>query len=318
MIFTETPLVFDCERESLVGILTEPSQGAGDAGVIVVVGGPQYRAGSHRHFVLLSRDLAAAGIPCLRFDYRGMGDSEGETRNFSALNSDIRAAVDTLLARSAGIKHIVLWGLCDGATAAAFYAAEDTRISGLVLLNPWVHTEQAEAKVYLKRYYLQRLASASFWRKVRHGEFNIVQGLAGLGQMLRKVLRRPDESASGSSESDLALPDRLYRSLNHRPVQALTILSGKDFVANEFEDLVQKEKKWQQLIKTVDVIKLPDADHTFSEPVFDDAIEQLKLPVAGGRPVEPFGVGPCRRAVSMIFEQGFDRGDQSSRCPVVH
>ena len=266
MTFTEMPFVFDCEGESLVGILAKPSQAASSSGVIVVVGGPQYRVGSHRQFVLLSKELAGAGIACLRFDYRGMGDSEGDARDFTAVSDDIRSAVDTFIARSPNIKHIVLWGLCDGATAAAFYAAEDSRISGLVLLNPWVHTEHAEATVYLKRYYLRRLASVTFWRKVRQGEFNFFRGFADLKQMLRKVFRGAGKPVSGSLESELSLPDRLYRSLNRRPIPVLTILSGKDFVANEFDDLVKRDTKWQHLAKSLEVVKLRGADHTFSDP----------------------------------------------------
>ena len=46
---------------------------AASRGMLIVVGGPQYRAGSHRQFTLLARDVAATGVPTMRFDYRGMG-----------------------------------------------------------------------------------------------------------------------------------------------------------------------------------------------------------------------------------------------------
>jgi hypothetical protein len=36
----------------------------------------------------------------------------------------------------------VIWGLCDGASAAMFYAEQDRRVSGLVLLNQ-ARSEQA-------------------------------------------------------------------------------------------------------------------------------------------------------------------------------
>jgi uncharacterized protein len=36
-----------------------------------------YRVGPHRQFLLLARDWAADGIPVMRFDYQGQGDSEG-------------------------------------------------------------------------------------------------------------------------------------------------------------------------------------------------------------------------------------------------
>ena len=79
-----------------------------------MVGGPQYRVGSHRQFVLLARDLAADGFPVFRFDYRGMGDSEGEFRGFEHVEDDIAAAVEAFRSASPGLREIVLWGLCDG------------------------------------------------------------------------------------------------------------------------------------------------------------------------------------------------------------
>ena len=81
MNVSETALVFDCVGETLVGVLTTDSPLA-ETGVVLVVGGPQYRAGSHRYFVQLARALAGAGFPTLRFDCRGMGDSSGGPQHF--------------------------------------------------------------------------------------------------------------------------------------------------------------------------------------------------------------------------------------------
>lgn len=74
-------LTFDCGGATLVGILEIPQRPA-RVGVVVVVGGPQYRVGSHRQFVLFGRALAHAGYPVLRFDCTGMGDSGGEARAY--------------------------------------------------------------------------------------------------------------------------------------------------------------------------------------------------------------------------------------------
>ena len=63
----ERPVQFSCGTDRLLGIL-HPGAPDSERGVLVVVGGPQYRVGSHRQFVLLARALAAAGIPVLRFD----------------------------------------------------------------------------------------------------------------------------------------------------------------------------------------------------------------------------------------------------------
>ncbi|MDX1657109.1 MAG: hydrolase 1, exosortase A system-associated, partial [Candidatus Competibacteraceae bacterium] len=117
---------FPCRGAQLPGI---PHPGAPGAprGLLVVVGGPQYRVGSHRQFVLLARYLAAAGVPVLRFDYRGMGDGEGPAVDFTAIGPDIRAALEAFFAHSPGLEEVVLWGLCDAVPAIAAYAHRDCR-----------------------------------------------------------------------------------------------------------------------------------------------------------------------------------------------
>ena len=81
MTFFDQALVFPCAGEALVGVASIPATPLA-LGMVVVVGGPQYRAGSHRQFVLLARRAAAAGIATLRFDYRGMGDATGPPIGF--------------------------------------------------------------------------------------------------------------------------------------------------------------------------------------------------------------------------------------------
>ena len=64
---TEEVLNFECAGEQLWGVLHRPEQPKTRA-VLVVVGGPQTRVGSHRQFVLLARALADNGFACLRFE----------------------------------------------------------------------------------------------------------------------------------------------------------------------------------------------------------------------------------------------------------
>jgi hypothetical protein len=69
MTYTEEATLFDCAGDTLLGILARP---AAPADTAVVVGGPQYRAGSRRQFVLMPRALAAAidalqqPLPCIK------------------------------------------------------------------------------------------------------------------------------------------------------------------------------------------------------------------------------------------------------------
>ena len=73
----EQTFLFDADDATLVGIVSVPTARVASTGVLVVVGGPQYRVGSHRQFVLLARALARRGIAAMRFDCAAMGDSAG-------------------------------------------------------------------------------------------------------------------------------------------------------------------------------------------------------------------------------------------------
>ena len=57
----EQAVTFKCNNDSLLGIVHHASNN--NLAVLIVVGGPQYRAGSHRQFVQLSRFLAKNGVP---------------------------------------------------------------------------------------------------------------------------------------------------------------------------------------------------------------------------------------------------------------
>jgi exosortase A-associated hydrolase 1 len=128
----ERAVTFKCGGDIIVGILHVPAIPV-DLGVLVIVGGPPYRAGSHRQFVLLARVLADAGIAVLRFDCRGMGDSSGDQRSFEGVSQDIAAAIAALLRHASGVTRVVLWGLCDGASAALLYLHDsgDVRVHAL-------------------------------------------------------------------------------------------------------------------------------------------------------------------------------------------
>ena len=164
MSYTEQALVIHCHGDSLAGIASVPDAPR-DSAVIIVVGGPQYRAGSHRQFVLLARSLAEAGYPALRFDARGMGDSTGDARDFESITDDIGCALAAFHQALPAVRRFVLWGLCDGASAALLYVerTQDPRVAGLCLANPWVRSEASLARTQVKHYYTQRVLQRDFW-----------------------------------------------------------------------------------------------------------------------------------------------------------
>lgn len=276
----EQALSFDCEGSRLVGILSTPADRAASGvgvgvGVVIVVGGPQYRAGSHRQFVLLARALAQAGYPCLRFDLRGMGDSEGAPQGFESATPDIAAAIDALLQALPALDRVVLWGLCDAASASLIYWDErrDPRVAGLCLANPWVRSATSLAATHVKHYYLQRLRSPEFWRKLMRGEVAKRAG-SELLTNLRLTLRRT--GAPRSSAHALPFQDRMCRAWQAFEGPLLLLLSGADYTAKEFLEVASGAPAWRNSLNKPRLTRLdlPEADHTFSTAAQKSAVEQ--------------------------------------------
>ena len=97
-----------------------------------------------RHFAEAAAD---AGIPALRFDYDGTGDSAGDDLDpdrLSAWIASVHRAAETLR-REAGCQRLCFLGVRLGATLAALAASERSDVQGLVALAPVVN-----AKAYIR------------------------------------------------------------------------------------------------------------------------------------------------------------------------
>jgi exosortase A-associated hydrolase 1 len=270
----ESAIVYACGGEQQVGIFHPAAGEAPRRGVVIVVGGgPQYRVGGHRQLVLWSRRLAREGYPVFRFDYRGMGDSHGRFAGFEDVDDDIARAIDQLMAQAPSVREVVLWGECDAAAAILFYAYRDVRVKGLVLLNPWARTEAGQAKTVLRHYYLRRLMEPSFWRKVISLRFNPAQSMGSAVSLLAKS-RAKTGTASGSKGADwsaplprdMALPDMLYAGYSRFDGPVMLVMSGRDLIAREFDELVRGSERWDRVFAAKPTTRhdVAEGDHTFS------------------------------------------------------
>ena len=277
MNYAEQALTFECRGEELVGVLARPA-GASRLGVLIIVGGPQYRVGSHRQFVLLARALATAGIPVLRFDCRGMGDASGEMQSFDDSGPDVAAAIGMFQTQCPEVDRIVLWGLCDAASAALTYwhAARDPRVAGMALLNPWVRSEAGMAKTYVKHYYGQRLLEREFWVKLFRGEVNVLRAIRTFVGNLKLA---GAAGSQGSTTKAMDFQDRMAEGLRSFQHPVLLILSGRDLTAKEFLEHTQGNPRWAGLLERADIARhdLPESDHTFSTASWSKEVETCTL-----------------------------------------
>jgi len=278
MSYSERTLAFTCADESLLGILSLPkTEPVANMGVVVIVGGPQYRAGSHRQFVLLARALAGAGYPVLRFDYRGMGDSTGEQRDFLQVTPDIASAIDALQQEVPSVTQVALWGLCDAASAALLYCHDtnDARVRGLCLLNPWVRSEATLARAHVKHYYADRLRQKEFWLKLFSGKVAITAARS----LWRNLILALRGSGPGQTSAEQPFQKRMAGAWQKSNVGILLLLSGQDYTAKEFLEFAAMDTSWTGLLERQMVTRqdLPDADHTFSEEATRAQVEKLTM-----------------------------------------
>jgi pimeloyl-ACP methyl ester carboxylesterase len=196
-----------------MGILSVPSiVDYSRVAVLMFNAGALPRIGPHRINVKVARALADHGVPALRFDLAGHGDSrgsvvEGDYRRQAV--ADLSAAMDCV-ERELGICQILLIGFCSGAIHAFQTAASDRRIVGLLLFDGhWHRTIWTMPVRHWKRFRtvgLLRTLSAVL-RRIRAGmdepDGDAVAAVAWIGQPTRHEFARTLEVIEGRGVSVL-------------------------------------------------------------------------------------------------------------------
>lgn len=149
--------------DALYGVL----HGAGgSAETAVLVCAPTGHEYLRSHFILqrLARKLAASGIPALRFDYYGCGDSQGQMADatLTRWQQDIVTARQEL-ARRTGAKSILAVGARLGATLLVGAAAR-LQLSKLVLWDSITDGAQYRAQLLQAQRRYARSLPGSRWR----------------------------------------------------------------------------------------------------------------------------------------------------------
>jgi len=287
----ECPIAFTCEGEELSGVLHRGAAAATVGIVIVVAGGPQYRAGAHRQFVMLARMFADRGYTVLRFDLRGMGDSSGDYLGYHHSRPDIRAAVDELQRLAPSVERVMLFGECESASGILFYAYQDPRVHKVALANPWVRTDEGRAEAILKHYYRDRLLSKKFWTDMVRGRLRVGSAIVSFIRVLstflmgRKALRAGIDATANDDLDALPLVAKTAEGLRRFQGQALLLMSGYDYIAREFDEVTKSSQAWAGLLDhpRVQRADIAGADHTFSRvewklQAHDALVRWLALP----------------------------------------
>jgi len=131
-------LYFDSSEHRLFGWLHRPAVPGVNLGMVVCQPFGYEAICAHRSVRVFAEAAAAAGVPTLRFDYAGMGDSEDtcpQADQIHVWSQDVLAAVAALRERTA-VERVCLLGLRLGALLAILSAARSPAVCALALIAP--------------------------------------------------------------------------------------------------------------------------------------------------------------------------------------
>lgn len=124
--------------DALVGIFCKPTNALANAPVVLLTNsGVLPRQGPHRANVRIARALAELGIPSLRFDLSGHGDSLpiGNPAGLGAQAAvDIKSAMDWAQ-RQEGADKFLIFGICSAGIFGFNVALTDERVAGLFMFD---------------------------------------------------------------------------------------------------------------------------------------------------------------------------------------
>lgn len=144
---TISPVTFlNKDGFKLFGILHKPVENNfPEKAIIILSPGIKSRVAPHRLYLKMANCFVKMGFTVLRFDFSGLGDSEGEiseqkvadfygTVQVGRYIDDTLAAMDWL-EKEHGMKKFILTGLCGGAITGLLTGAKDNRVDSLLGLG---------------------------------------------------------------------------------------------------------------------------------------------------------------------------------------
>lgn len=207
----------------LFGMLHQPKVSCSSGAAIILLSpGVKMRVAPHQLYINMAERFVAMGYPVLRFDFYGLGDSEGEAEEdyladlYGAVQvgryiDDTIAAMDWM-ERTYGIKKFIASGLCGGAITGLLTASRDQRIKCLlglaipvILDGTHIDFTKYMTDTQLKETrdgYLRKLQDPSAWRSwIRFLTFRSHYSLI-FRSLLKPLLEKNKKAGPSPSTSD--------------------------------------------------------------------------------------------------------------------
>lgn len=273
----------------LVGILAHAGDLSSYPGTCVVFlnAGLLHKVGPNRLYVTLSRQLAESGISCFRFDLSGIGDSglsEKKDLGDGLVPGEIRETLD-MLSQRAGFSRYILAGICSGAEAAYKAAIDDSRITGLVLIDGIYLPAEGMGGLYAAgrrrnagRYYRKHLFDVHRWKKLLSGKSALISRQSGrmllrlaatpvrrvMAMIRKKIKGRETVQVGRPVQVRRPVPEGYWSMLAQRKVNTFLIFCEGGIALDIFELTLRRTLKKLEKAACFRISLVKDVDHTFT------------------------------------------------------
>jgi pimeloyl-ACP methyl ester carboxylesterase len=258
--------------------------------ILMLSPGIKGRVGPHRLYLKMAERLVPLGFHLLRFDFYGLGDSEGElgedvladmynTIQGGRYAEDTIAAMDWIAA-NCGIRRFVGSGLCGGSITALHAAARDDRVEALLGIGLPVVLDGGEAnwgrfltrqqKQQERRGLVTRMFRPRSWWRFLSGQSDyrvigrVLPQLVGLRSPFRSRAKAATAAQAPDDTNPLFAPAFLQLLARGRP--ALLVYSGGDRLLAQFEEKFESRHREQIGAdrRGYRVHEIPNANHIMS------------------------------------------------------
>jgi pimeloyl-ACP methyl ester carboxylesterase len=227
------------------------------------------------------------GLQVLRFDFYGLGDSEGtlteqqmrDVYNHIEVGRFVGDTIDAMdwMEQHCGTRRFILSGLCGGAVTGLLAGSRDDRVAGLLALGitPILASRAANPAQYMtlgqldrmKRGYVAKLLSPKAWLRLLtlQSDYQVIWKSMTSRSRSR---RAPAAATAAPDEQDNAsplFPPAFFKMVSSkRPM--LLIFGGSDRLAWEFEEkfVARHRVELSKLPAMYDVHVIQHANHVLS------------------------------------------------------
>ena len=299
------------QRQFLHGILHEPDpQDARGVCILLLSPGIKGRVGPHRLYVKIAERLTPLGFHVLRFDYHGLGDSEGEVaeRALADMYNTIhggRYADDTIsamdwLQKNLGIRRFVGSGLCGGSISALLTAEVDSRIECLLGIGlptvldggpeNWARALSQHQIAAIRGTYFRKLTDPKSLLRLLSGKSNY-QAIVKILKQWFAVRKATSDSTPVTAASEVDHSNPRFASAflamleSSRPM--MLVFSGADRLHAQFSENFEShnEARIRNLRHLYSVQVIRQANHVLADPAWvDELLDIAERWLSGGYP----------------------------------